>query len=118
VTIAGVAHATAGCDFGTLGAGQRGQWLGLAKRVAFGAVVVFQTITYTGINGRRTGVTFVAGDADPFLVVGALTTPSRIHGTVSAHATQTQMFTLASFAKFTTKNSFGIFTDTFAIDPN
>jgi hypothetical protein len=80
--------------------------------------VVFQTITYTGIGGRRTCVTFVADDADPFLVIGALTTPSRIHGTVSAHATQTQMFTLASFAKFTTKNSFGIFTDTFAVDPN
>ena len=28
------------------------------------------------------------------------------------------MFTLTNFAKFTTKNSFGVFTDTVAVDPD
>jgi hypothetical protein len=90
----------------------------MAKRVAFGAVVVFQTAADTGIVRGRLRVTFVAGDADPLLVVGALATPSRIDGSISTQATQTQMFTLASFAEFTTENSFGIVTDTLAVVPD
>ena len=118
MAVAGIAHTPTGHDLGTLGTVQRGQGFALAKRVAFGAVVVFQTAADTGIVRRRLRVTFVAGDADPLLVVGAFATPSRIDGTVSAQATQTQMFTLTNFTKFTTKNPFGIFTDTVAVDPD
>ena len=118
MAVAGIAHTTPGHDFVALGTVHVGQGFGMAKRVAFGAVVVFQTAAYTGVGGRRFGVTFVAGDADPLLVVGALAAPSRIDGSVSAQATQTQMFALASFAEFTTKNSFGIVTDTLAVVPD
>jgi hypothetical protein len=118
VAVAGIADTPPGNDFVTLGIVRGGQWFGLAKRVAFGAVMVFQTAAHTGVGSRRSGVTLVAGDTDPFLVVGALAAPTRIDSTVSAHATQTQMFALTSFAKFTTKNSFCIFTNTFATHPD
>lgn len=89
MAVAGIAHTPTGNDLGALGTVQGGQGFGMAKRVAFGAVVVGQTAADTGVSRRRLGVTLVAGDADPFLVVGALTAPSRIDGTVSAQATQT-----------------------------
>tara|TARA_B110000091_G_scaffold5529_1_gene5416 strand:+ start:12230 stop:13489 length:1260 start_codon:yes stop_codon:yes gene_type:complete len=118
VATADIADATTGSDFFALGTVRAGQRLGPTKRVALGAIVVFLTSTDTSIVCRRLGVALVAGDADPFLVIWTLTTPSRIHGTVSAHATQPQMFALTIFTKFTAKDSFRIFTATFAVGPD
>lgn len=118
VTTADIADATTGSDFFALGTVQARQRLVPTKRVALGTIVVCLTSTDASVVGRRLGVALVAGDADPFLVVWTLTTPSRIHGTVAAQATQPQMFALTRFTKFTAKDSFGLVTDTFAVGPD
>lgn len=118
MAVTSVAHSPTSTNLFTFGALGPGQRLGLAERVAFGTVVVFQTTTHAGLVCCRLCVTLVAGNANPFLVVGTLAAPPGIQSPVSAHATQAQMFTLTFFTKFTAKDAFGIFTDTVAVHPD